>query len=63
MSPAGGHLDVFISDPVTSTNVSMKELIPDLYYLMEYWEGSADTQVTTLSDKTPTRSNVHDDCK
>ncbi|KAM7407933.1 hypothetical protein PAMA_003605 [Pampus argenteus] len=50
--PAGSDLDVYIIDPMTSTNVSMKDkdYIPDLYYQIIYWERTADTQaVTTLT--------------
>ncbi|XP_040057101.2 interferon alpha/beta receptor 1b [Gasterosteus aculeatus] len=44
LSPAGSDLDVFISDPVTSTNISMKENHPELYYHVVYWERSAGQQ-------------------
>ncbi|KAM6978594.1 interferon alpha/beta receptor 1b-like isoform 2-T2 [Tautogolabrus adspersus] len=45
LGPAGGDLDVFISDPLTSTNTSMRPLQEDLYYHILYWEKSEDTQV------------------
>ncbi|XP_037343967.1 interleukin-10 receptor subunit beta [Pungitius pungitius] len=44
LSPAGSDLDIFISDPVTSTNNSMKENHPELYYHIVYWERSAGQQ-------------------
>ncbi|XP_068581269.1 interferon alpha/beta receptor 1b-like [Cebidichthys violaceus] len=44
LSPAGSDLDIFISDPLTSTNNSMKENHPELYYNIHYWESSVDTQ-------------------
>ncbi|XP_078119147.1 interferon alpha/beta receptor 1b-like isoform X1 [Sander vitreus] len=62
LSPAGSGLDIIISDPLTSTNSSMKDHIEDLYYHILYWERSVDTQavetqmlaskatVVTLSD-------------
>ncbi|XP_034416976.1 interferon alpha/beta receptor 1b-like isoform X2 [Cyclopterus lumpus] len=42
--PAGSDLEVVISDPLTSTNNSMRENYPDLYYHILYWERSIDTQ-------------------
>lgn len=45
LSPAGGGLDVRIFDPKTSTNSSMKELLPELYYHIVYWEDRAGSQV------------------
>ncbi|XP_023154691.2 interleukin-10 receptor subunit beta [Amphiprion ocellaris] len=45
--PAGSDLDVFISDPLTSTNSSMKEHLPKLYYHILYWERSVDRQTST----------------
>lgn len=47
LSPAGSDLDVFISDPMTSTNSSMKELERELYFHILYWERSADRQAST----------------
>ncbi|XP_038575682.1 interferon alpha/beta receptor 1b-like isoform X1 [Micropterus salmoides] len=44
LSPAGSDLDVFISDPLTSTNSSMKEHLSKLYYHILYWERIVDTQ-------------------
>ncbi|XP_022058138.2 interleukin-10 receptor subunit beta [Acanthochromis polyacanthus] len=46
LAPAGSDLDVFISDPLTSTNSSMKELLPKLYYRILYWEHSEDRQTS-----------------
>lgn len=45
VSPAGSVLDVFISDPLTSSNSSMRDITPDLYYRIIYWEGPAHLQV------------------
>ncbi|KAM8855732.1 interferon alpha/beta receptor 1a-like isoform 2-T2 [Spinachia spinachia] len=44
LTPAGSTLDIFISDPVTSTNNSMKENHPELYYHIVYWERLAGQQ-------------------
>ncbi|XP_040004470.1 interleukin-10 receptor subunit beta [Xiphias gladius] len=55
LAPAGSDLDVFISDPLTSTNSSMKDNLPNMYYHILYWERSADTQELrpqTLSSST-----------
>ncbi|KAF3695200.1 Interferon alpha/beta receptor 1a Membrane-associated type I interferon receptor [Channa argus] len=49
LARAGGDLDVYISDPLTSTNISMKDHIATLYYHILYWENSADIQVQSLS--------------
>ncbi|XP_070770328.1 interleukin-10 receptor subunit beta [Enoplosus armatus] len=45
LSPAVSDLDVFISDPLTSTNSSMKDHLSKLYYKILYWERSGDTEV------------------
>lgn len=47
LAPAGSDLDVFISDPLTSTNSSMKEHLPMLYYHIIYWERSVHRQALT----------------
>ncbi|KAG7256091.1 hypothetical protein CRUP_027703, partial [Coryphaenoides rupestris] len=38
LAPAGPLLDVRISDPLTSTNGSVKELYTQMYYRVVYWE-------------------------
>lgn len=48
LAPAGNDLDVFISDPLTSTNVSMREKAKDLTYHIVYWERFAETETQTL---------------
>ncbi|XP_029980880.1 interferon alpha/beta receptor 1b-like [Sphaeramia orbicularis] len=40
----GGDLEVYISDPLTSQNTSMKDIIDKLYFHIMYWERSADPQ-------------------
>lgn len=45
VSPAGSVLDISISDPLTSSNSSMRDITPDLYYRIIYWEGPAHLQV------------------
>lgn len=45
LSPAGSDLDVVISEPLTSTNSSMREHLPKLYFNILYWERSVNTQV------------------
>ncbi|KAK5861499.1 hypothetical protein PBY51_022891 [Eleginops maclovinus] len=54
LSPEGRNLDILISDPMTSTNSSMKEHHEDLYFQVLYWERSADAQAArqTLTSKT-----------
>ncbi|KAK2839395.1 hypothetical protein Q5P01_013135 [Channa striata] len=49
LAHAGGDLDVNISDPLSSTDSSMKELISMLYYNILYWENSADPQIQSVS--------------
>uniref|UniRef100_UPI003AAACD56 interleukin-10 receptor subunit beta n=1 Tax=Centroberyx gerrardi TaxID=166262 RepID=UPI003AAACD56 len=44
LAPAGSLLDVSISDPLTSTNGSMREIIKKMYYRIIYWERSVDAQ-------------------
>ncbi|XP_040912929.1 interleukin-10 receptor subunit beta isoform X2 [Toxotes jaculatrix] len=44
LAPAGSDLDVFISDPLTSSNTSMRDTLRKIYYHILYWERSADTQ-------------------
>lgn len=45
LAPAGSDLDVLIADPLTSTNVSMRERAKDLFYSIVYWERFAETEV------------------
>ncbi|XP_041662873.1 interferon alpha/beta receptor 1b-like [Cheilinus undulatus] len=42
LSPAGSDLDIFISDPLTSRNTSMREHLEELYYYILYWEKPED---------------------
>ncbi|XP_069544453.1 interleukin-10 receptor subunit beta [Brachyistius frenatus] len=52
LTPAGSDLDVVISDPLSSANTSMREHIPELNYLIMYWERSAQGPTTqTLISK------------
>ncbi|XP_028291875.1 interferon alpha/beta receptor 1a-like [Gouania willdenowi] len=46
---AGSDLDVFISDPVTTTNRSIKDHIPNMYYQILYWECCHYTQALSLN--------------
>ncbi|KAK6309548.1 hypothetical protein J4Q44_G00194290 [Coregonus suidteri] len=43
-APVGNQLDVNISDPLTSTQGSMEDHIPSLYYHILYWSRSDDPQ-------------------
>lgn len=65
LAAAIGTLDIFISDPVTSSNTSMKDVIKDLKFKLLYWEEpeagkgltpetlSINVNVVTLSDLKP----------
>lgn len=44
LAPAGSDLDVYISDPLTSKNTTMRDHFK-LYYGILYWEHTEDTQV------------------
>ncbi|KAF7656974.1 hypothetical protein LDENG_00033690 [Lucifuga dentata] len=44
VSAAGSHLDVYILDPLSSSNSSMREHLPNMYYCIIYWEHSTDRQ-------------------
>ncbi|XP_026862634.2 interferon alpha/beta receptor 1b-like [Electrophorus electricus] len=44
VTPVNGHLQVSITDPMTNTNISMRELLPNLSYLTQYWEHLSQTQ-------------------
>ncbi|XP_071340719.1 interleukin-10 receptor subunit beta [Trachinotus anak] len=46
LAPAGSDLDVFISDPLTSTDGSLKDLLGDVYYHIMYWERSTVPQTS-----------------
>ncbi|XP_044221797.1 interferon alpha/beta receptor 1b-like [Thunnus albacares] len=46
LKPAGSGLDIYISDPLTSTNLSMKEKIPELYYDIVYWKYTEDKRAS-----------------
>ncbi|TSM60584.1 Interferon alpha/beta receptor 1a [Bagarius yarrelli] len=43
VTPVKGLLQVMISDPLTFSNGSMKELLPNLYYFIVYWKMSSST--------------------
>lgn len=45
LTPAGSLLDLHIRDPQTNFNSSMRELLPELYYRITYWEAPAHLQV------------------
>lgn len=49
LTPAGSDLDVFITDPLTSANTPMTEILSKMYYHILYWERSADSKVRKLS--------------
>ncbi|CAL8378064.1 interferon alpha/beta receptor 1b [Gadus morhua] len=58
LAPAGALLNMMIWDPRSSTNGSMKELYPRMYYRVVYWEHSdtrspdtvvVDTRVNTVT--------------
>ncbi|KAG7331526.1 hypothetical protein KOW79_005495 [Hemibagrus wyckioides] len=44
VTPVKGLLQVAITDPLTFTNSSMKEHLPNMYYFIEYWKKSSSTQ-------------------
>ncbi|KAF0026090.1 hypothetical protein F2P81_020827 [Scophthalmus maximus] len=44
LTPAGSDLDVFITDPLTSANTPMTEILSKMYYHILYWERSADSK-------------------
>ncbi|KAM8858185.1 interferon alpha/beta receptor 1a-like [Synchiropus picturatus] len=44
LSPAGADLEVEITDPLTSSNTSMREMCSSLRYLLLYWEHGATAQ-------------------
>lgn len=46
LAPAGSDLDVVVTDPLSSNNTSMKLIVPDLYYRLQYWERPADGQAS-----------------
>ncbi|XP_061548978.1 interferon alpha/beta receptor 1b-like isoform X2 [Phycodurus eques] len=45
LAPAENNLDVYISPPLTSSNLSMKAKLSKLYYYIVYWEHGVDKQV------------------
>ncbi|XP_034429286.1 interleukin-10 receptor subunit beta isoform X2 [Hippoglossus hippoglossus] len=47
LAPAGSDLDVFIADPLTSINTSMREHLSKMYYHILYWEHSEDSKALT----------------
>nr|UOI84940.1 cytokine receptor family member b5-1 [Ictalurus punctatus] len=49
VTPVNGFLQVAISDPLTITNGSMKEWLPNMYYFIQYWKRSSPTQPTNLT--------------
>ncbi|KAM9342967.1 interferon alpha/beta receptor 1a-like isoform 2-T2 [Pholidichthys leucotaenia] len=57
LSPVGSSLDVFIEDPRTSNNSSMRELIRDIHYHIQYWEQGQSGSVSSLFLQ-PSRANL-----
>ncbi|MCJ8732184.1 hypothetical protein PDJAM_G00208320 [Pangasius djambal] len=49
ITPVNGLLQVAISDPLTITNGSMKEWLPNMYYFIQYWKKSSSTQFNNLT--------------
>ncbi|XP_073329319.1 LOW QUALITY PROTEIN: interleukin-10 receptor subunit beta [Pagrus major] len=43
---AGSDLDVFISDPLTSNNISMRDKLDKLYFHIIYWEGTTESEAS-----------------
>ncbi|XP_053184903.1 interleukin-10 receptor subunit beta [Scomber japonicus] len=57
LATSGSGLDVYITDPLTSTNSSMRDHIDNLSFHILYWERTEDTQaLRTLL--LPTNTNV-----
>ena len=52
LAPVGNLLDVTISDPLTSTQGSMKEHVLSLYYHILYWNLSDDPRVLSFLTST-----------
>lgn len=48
LSHEGKDVDVYIDDPVASSNTSMKKFLPSLFYHIRYWEGPSLAQVEAL---------------
>ncbi|XP_058478504.1 interleukin-10 receptor subunit beta [Solea solea] len=48
LEPAGSDLEVIISEPMTSDNSSMRKYLEKMYYLILYWERSADSKVVQI---------------
>ncbi|XP_061579031.1 interleukin-10 receptor subunit beta [Cololabis saira] len=55
---AGSHLDVVITDPLTSTNTSMKENLPDIQYQVLYWERDGEEQDVEMQTLNTTATMV-----
>ncbi|XP_060785120.1 interferon alpha/beta receptor 1a-like [Neoarius graeffei] len=49
ITPINSFLQVAISDPLSITNGSMKEWLPNMYYFIQYWEKSSSTQKVNLT--------------
>ncbi|XP_017297557.1 interleukin-10 receptor subunit beta [Kryptolebias marmoratus] len=52
LAAAGSALDVSITDPLSSSNTSMKEHLPDLFFHIHYWERSDEKKVLVLNSTT-----------
>lgn len=45
VTPVNGLLQIAITDPLSNTNGSMKQWLPKMYYLIQYWGKKSKTQV------------------
>uniref|UniRef100_A0A3Q2Q1P2 Fibronectin type-III domain-containing protein n=1 Tax=Fundulus heteroclitus TaxID=8078 RepID=A0A3Q2Q1P2_FUNHE len=54
---AGSSLDVFISDPQSSSNSSMREMISDLYFQVRYWDPSLSPLRRFSTENNPDQSD------
>ncbi|KAF5903286.1 interferon alpha/beta receptor 1b-like [Clarias magur] len=44
VTPVSGLLQVAMTDPLTTTNCSMKEYLPNMYYIIQYWKRSSSAE-------------------
>ncbi|KAK3543339.1 hypothetical protein QTP70_018067 [Hemibagrus guttatus] len=58
VTPVKGLLQVEITDPLTFSNGSMKEHLPNMYYFIEYWKKSSSTQKPIYNNLTSANNLV-----
>lgn len=59
VTPVNGLLQIVITDPLSITNGSMKEWLPNMYYFIQYWKKSSSQVCSCANTHTPHAHRIH----